>query len=303
MRQLKELTVLSFSGPRFEDHGLDVDVLPEIMAYKRLLQETAKEVWRLSHPQRVRLPKMFEAGVALKFFGLEAGSTRVPLMREVLYEDPLLLTLPDELDEAALLLEQTIVAAGRHEDAPARLPRSVIPLFEDLGRTLREDEYLLVGAGAHSIAARYDRPVKERILAWASSPYSDLIDLSGEVRAMDLDGLKFTLRLADGRKIAGRFKPEQETAVLEGLGEHGNRQIRVIGRGEFAPEDGVLKQILNVESIEMIAPEVVEVDTTPIWKRLASIGADVPKDSWNAVPADLSKNVDRYLYGGRKEKH
>jgi hypothetical protein len=302
--RVRELTVIRFSGPRFEDHGLDVDVLPEIIAYKRLLQETAKEVWRLTHPQRVRLPKKFEAaGVTLKFFGLEAGSTGVPLMREVPEGAPELLQLSDELDEAALLLEQSIRAAGEYQEVPARLPRDVIPLFEDLGKTLHEDEYLLIQAFASKVPARYDSRVKQRILAWASSPYSDLIDLSGEVRAMDLDGLKFTLRLADGRKIAGRFKPEHETAVLEGLGEHGSRRMRVIGHGEFSPEDGALKQILDVTSIEMVGPEAVAKGAPPIWERLASIGTNVPADTWDAVPTDLSANIDHYLYGGPKDKH
>ena len=302
MPQVRQLTVIRFNGPRFEDHGLDVDVLPEIIAYKRLLQETAKEVWRLTHPQRVRLPKKFEAaGVTLKFFGLQPGSTGVPLMREVAQVTPELLPLADELDEAALLLEQSIRAAGAYQEVPARLPRDVIPLFEDLGKTLHEDEYLLIQAS--ETPARYDSRVKQRILAWASSPYTDLIDLSGEVRAMDLDGLKFTLRLADGRKIAGRFKPEHETAVLEGLGEHGSRRMRVTGHGEFSPEDGALKQILEVESIEMIGPEAVATSAPPIWERLASIGANLAADTWNTVPTDLSANIDHYLYAGPKDKH
>jgi hypothetical protein len=39
-----ELVKQKFRGPRFEDHGLDVDVLPELIAYKKLLIETAKEI-------------------------------------------------------------------------------------------------------------------------------------------------------------------------------------------------------------------------------------------------------------------
>ena len=184
-------------------------------------------------------------------------------MREVPEGAPQLLSLADELDEAALLLQQTIRAAGEHEEAPARLPREVIPLFEDLGNTLHEDEYLLVNAGAGGRPARYDRPVKERILAWASSSYSRP---NRSFRRSTRDGFgrtKFILRLADGRKIAGRFKPEHETVVLEGLGEHGSRLMRVIGLGEFAPEDGALKQILDIKSIEMIAPQAVAAGAPP----------------------------------------
>jgi hypothetical protein len=300
----KQITVLRFNGPRFEDHGLDVDVLSEIVAYKRLLQETAKEIWRRNNPERVRLPKKFEAEITLKFFSLQPGSTGVPLMRELPFTN-LLQWMPirDELDEAAILLEDAIRAAGERGGIPSQLPRNIIPLFEELGKTLRDDEFLLVSAGTRETTARYDSPVKERILAWATSSYTDLVDLTGEVRATDLDGLKFILRLQDGRKVTGRFKPDQETVVLEALGEHFSRRMRVIGVGQFAPEDGSLRQIVNVERIELLGPESASGTDIPIWERLASIGAAVPGDTWNAVPTDLSTNVDDYLYGGRKDQH
>jgi hypothetical protein len=301
----KQVTLLRFQGPRFEDHGLDVDVLPELMAYKRLLQETAKEIWRREHPERMRLPKMFEADITLKFFRLEPGSTAVPLMRvRDLSSDhfPMATFFDDEVDQAATLLENTIRAAGVGQDAPSKLPRRVIPLFDELGRTLREDEFLLVSAGTREEAARFDAGIRERILSWASSSYTDLVELTGEVRATDLDGLRFTLRLDDGRKIEGRFKPEHETVVLEALGEHFSRRMHVKGVGEFAPEDGTLKQIVEVQRIDLTGPDMTSDTGSPIWQRLASIGAAVPADAWNDVPNDLAANVDQYLYG-RKDRH
>ena len=41
--ETRELTTLRFDGPRFEDHGLEIDVLPELIAYKKILLETTKE--------------------------------------------------------------------------------------------------------------------------------------------------------------------------------------------------------------------------------------------------------------------
>jgi hypothetical protein len=158
MSPRKQVALLRFDGPRFQDHGLDVDVLPEIMTYKRLLQETAKELWRRKHPKRIRLPKNFDAELTLKFFELEAGSTGVPLVRDLILTDQLqLIPYEDELDEAAVLLEDTIRAAGERLRV-TNLPRSIIPLFEELGRTLRGDETLLVSAGKRETAARYDQP-------------------------------------------------------------------------------------------------------------------------------------------------
>ena len=49
--------------------------------------------------------------------------------------------------------------------------------------------------------------------------------------------------------------------------------------------------------------EAVAKGAPPIWERLASIGTNVPADTWDAVPTDLSANIDHYLYGGPKDKH
>ena len=41
--------------------------------------------------------------------------------------------------------------------------------------------------------------------------------------------------------------------------------------------------------------------TRPIWERVADISAQVPLEEWEALPKDLSKNLDHYLYGSPKE--
>src|SRR5262245_59345507 len=76
------LTFLQFYGPGFADHGIEVDVLQEIIIYTRLLQETAKQLWRREHPSRQRLPKRFQKSIGLKFFQIIPGSAIVPLVRD-----------------------------------------------------------------------------------------------------------------------------------------------------------------------------------------------------------------------------
>jgi hypothetical protein len=302
---------LKFNGPRFDDHGLDVDVLSEIVAYKRLLQETAKELWRRKHPDRKRLPKNFDAEISLKFFKIEPGSVGVPLVRGAISERAPRLPFEDELDEAAALLQAAIQDAGLGMGPPKTLPRSIIPLFQDFGRAMRPEEFIavectptpMVEGNAGASFARYDSKVKSNILSWATGAYRDAIDLTGEVRGTDLDGLKFILRLADGRKVPGRFEPDQERIVLAALGEHTKRRLRVAGEGEFSPEDGSLIQIVRIDRVELIEPEALPVHERPIWERLAEIGAAAPPEAWNDVPTDLATNVDRYLYGTKKGSH
>jgi hypothetical protein len=297
-RDRRQVAVLKFEGPRFSDHGLDVDVLPELIAYKRLLQETAKEIWRRRNPERQRLPRHFDAGITLKFFELQAGSTGVPLYREqsVVGNEPYL-PLEDEVDEAAVLLEETMVAAAGDLSVPRSLPRSIIPLFDQFGQTLRPDEFILITRERRLTAARYDRNVRATLLKWAATGYTDVIDLVGEVRGTDLDGQKFSLRLSDGRKIPGRFRPDQEALILEALSDHASRRLRIVGSGDFSHDNGTLQQIASVDRIEILPSREPAAAQVPIWERISSLGAAVPDEVWNAVPSDLSQNLHKYLYG------
>ena len=49
----------TFHGHRFDDGGVDLDVMPDLHRYKTILVEVAKELWRCNHPERKNLPKNF----------------------------------------------------------------------------------------------------------------------------------------------------------------------------------------------------------------------------------------------------
>ena len=139
-----ELVTHRFKGGRFDDHGLDVDVLPELIAYKTILVETAKELWRRKHTDRQRLPKNFEDSLSLKFYEIVPGSAAVPLMREIEIQDGLLPfePPPDELDEAVELVADSVELVSKDKPFPHDFPKNVIPLFSEYGRTLRADEII-----------------------------------------------------------------------------------------------------------------------------------------------------------------
>src|SRR2546426_2804468 len=122
----RQLVTHTFKGKRFEDHGLDLDVLPELYAYKELLVEAAKELWRRNHPDRQRLPKNFEDSLCLKFYQVAEGSVAVPIYREVeTAEQPEFWRAdqPDELDEAVLLVTQAVAAVSAEHPLPDQLPK------------------------------------------------------------------------------------------------------------------------------------------------------------------------------------
>ena len=303
-KKRREVVTHTFKGPRFEDHGLDVDVLPDLLAYKTLLVETAKELWRRNHPGRQRLPRGFEESLSLKFYELKPGSTAVPLVREVedgnqLFEPP-----PDELDQAVGMIAHTIDAAADGSPLPEDLPKNVIPLFSSYGRTLQGDESFEQVIPQRAKPARYTAPIRDEVLRRSQDAYKDIVKLTGEVRAADLDGCNFTLRLKDGTKIPGKFTSEQEAMIVEALREHATQRLKLHGQGEFDPLTRALKRVISVTQLSMQAPgeEAFDAAAAPIWEVVAEISAVVPDDGWANEPRDVSKRVHHYLYGSAEDQ-
>lgn len=300
MRVSKEVVTHSFKGKRFEDHGLDLDVLPDLFAYKQLLVATAKELWRRHHPERKNLPKNFENSLCLKFATLEPGSVAVPIYREIETAeqgDFWQADQPDELDQAVVLVSEAIDAADSDQPLPETLPKNIIPLFGEYGRTLREDESFELQPHGSQTKARYTTKSRANLLRLCAPGYTDWIDSTGEVRAVDLNG-RFELRLEDGTKVPAKFSPEQEGLVTEALCDHASRRLRVKGCAEFHP-GGQLKAIVSVSELAIHPVGQVPFDPSakPVWEIIEEIGAAVPTEEWDKVPTDGARNLDHYLYG------
>jgi len=124
------------------------------------------------------------------------------------------------------------------------------------------------------------------------------VELRGEVRAADLDGRQFSLRLDDGTKIVAKFTTEQEQTITEALHEHATRRLRLKGKAEVA-RTGRIKRVASVESLAVEPAETVKPVSAakPIWEIALEMGASVPKEEWAEVPTDGARNVHHYLYG------
>lgn len=304
MKIKRPLVTHTFKGRRFEDHGVDLDVLPDLYAFKELLVATAKELWRRNHPERKNLPKNFEDSLCLKFYEVKSGSAAVPIFREVesdsqetLWESNHL----DELDEAVALVTDAAQAADTDKPLPDQLPKNVIPLFEKYGKTLLEDEYFEVQPQGSQKRAAYTRKSRERLLQFCAENYSDTVDFTGEVSAVDLGG-SFVLRLDDGTKVPAKFSPEQEAVVTEALRDHCSRRLRVRGTAEYQA-DGKVKSIVSVSdlTVQPVGELPFDPNAKPIWEVIEEIGANVPAAEWDNVPTDGAQNLDHYLYGHEKK--
>lgn len=296
----EDLAVLRFQGDRFANHTLDVDTTQELIAYKKLVLECAKELWRRRNPGRTNLPGGFEKGFSIVFSEMREGSVGIPLKRRIEREDDELDLPPeDEFPMAARMIDETIEAAGAGETLPAELPRNVIPLFREFGKTLSAEESVFTRATGRSSEAAYSAVARERLATWAEPTYEDVVELHGEVSMANVRGGQFALVLEDGRTPNGRFNPEQETLVLEALCHHRDVRLRVRGTGEFNQADRSLRRLVRVDHIEIATagPAVYDESVPPIWEVVTEIGVQAPRGTWDNVPRDLSNRVDEYIYG------
>ncbi len=184
-----DLASLRFDGKRFEGHALDVECTQELIAYRTLILECAKELWRRKNPDRVRLPKGFEDGFRVQFDRIEEGSAVVPLkrVREAVQGE---LDLGDEFDEAATLVDAAIGAADQDDLLPEQLPSNVIPLFAGFGRTLRDDEVLFTRARASNGEAAYTPKARKRVVSAALQAYAALVTSADTGAVRDLGQIR-----------------------------------------------------------------------------------------------------------------
>jgi hypothetical protein len=299
----QSLSTLRFKGARFDDHGLELSVLPELLAYRTLLVETAKELWhkrnRKENGDSKNLPKNFEDKIRIKFYAIQSGSTAIPLESTFNCPDGELPIEPvSEVEDAAKVIDLAIDAATRNASPPEELPARVISIFDDFGKTLADGESIEISRPGQTNSVVYNAETRSRISQWVEKTYEDSIDLMGEVRSADLDGRQFAIRLNSGRKIPGKFSSDQEQNITEALREHDSNQLRIVGKGEFRHNGGTLKRIIQVSSLTVLSRGFQEFDKAevPFWKMISDIGNQVPDDEWKKLPENLSETVDAYLY-------
>jgi hypothetical protein len=293
-----ELATLRFEGLRFAHHALDVECTAELIAYRRLVLECAKELWRRKYPTRARLPRGFEEGFRLEMDRVTPGSAAVPIRRAwVEAQDDL---FDDEFAEAVGLIDATISAAARDDLLPSALPANVIPLFAEFGRSLRADEVLYVRGHRAPTEAPYTAKARERLVNWVEPSYQDVVSVVGEVRMANVGAGRFTLQLApDAPLVEGRFDLAQEALVLDALRGHREVRLRVQGLAEFATRDRQMRRFVRLDEIRVEHAEAARFDEAApaIWEVLSGLGEAAPENAWSTVPADLSTRIEEVVYG------
>ncbi|MBT9132891.1 MAG: hypothetical protein DDT32_02229 [Syntrophomonadaceae bacterium] len=295
----EEVVRLTFKGQRFKDHALDLSALSELAQFQRLVAETAKSLWRATHPGRERLPKQFENRIRLCLRKIEEGSAVAPL--EVYTEDPVQIPFePTEVEQAISLARDVFAAVEEDQPIPERFPKELLQEFVRWGAELADDEEIEVKPFG-SEPTRFTPRTREKLAKFMETSYEDQVDVTGEVLEADVRQRRFQLWVDDRTGVTIPFSKEEEDEVTTALKEHHSRRVRVKGQGEFSPQGKPLR-IMQVSDLQVlpVGETPFDISARSIWEEIAEIAESIPREEWDKLPSDLTDNLDHYIYGSPK---
>jgi hypothetical protein len=243
-----------FTGPRFEEHTLPVEVTVDLAAYKDLIVELAKHLYLADHPERKRVPKRFEESFALHLAQVEGGSARPVLAVVVAAGLALQGGAADYFHQARDLVGDCVAAKAEQASLPARFPKELLAYFNVFGRSLRDGEALELPGTAGGVAELTPARRKALVLD-VQRVYSRDVEASGVVAEIDFDGKTFELRREDGTTVLVTM-PEIFTEDVRRAGGRDRMQVQVAGVGVFDAYDR-LQKLAETQHIEVFPNQML----------------------------------------------
>lgn len=239
-----------FRGKRFDEAAMPLEALVELEAYRELVLAVAEALFRQQNPDRVRLPKGFGESLRLVLASQEPGST-VPNVDRVLPSGPATLpgieTGPDLFDQAAQIVREAFEAAAR-ESLPESVAADLVGRMLAFGKTLREDESVVIAAPGARVGPVVDRRVRRWLQQRVGGPYEEPVELVGQVRAADRDREGFHVRTLDGSRVPVSSAGPLFDRALASLAEES--VVRVRGTGIY-DAGGALLKVINVGDVSL----------------------------------------------------
>lgn len=238
-----------FTGARFDEHTLPVDVARDLAAYEALIVELAKHLYLQDHPERQRVPKGFAGNFRLDIERIDEGSTK-PLLALVLAG---VLALQggdrDYFENARDLIAECI--ASPIDALPIAFPKELLAHFNQIGRSLREDEALeLPVRNANNLPARLTQEKRRQLVLATEQEYEKDVDLFGTIAELDWEKSTFRMRLNDGGQVSIQI-PDSFVGKAREFGGRPRHQVNVKGVASYDSYER-LQKIKSIDSLEIV---------------------------------------------------
>lgn len=236
-----------FTGARFDEHTLPVDVARDLAAYESLIVELAKHLYLQEHPERQRVPKGFAADFRLDIERIDEGSAKPMLALVMAGALALQGGERDYFDRARDLVAECIAAPVAA--LPAAFPKELLSYFNQFGRSLRADESLELPIQRGNVTARLTQEKRKQLVLAADQVYQKEVDLLGSIAEVDWEKSSFRLRLADGGQV-NVVMPDSFHNKAREFGGKTRHLVSLKGVATFDSWDR-LQRLVSVDSLEV----------------------------------------------------
>ena len=236
-----------FTGARFDEHTLPVDVARDLAAYERLIVELAKHLYLQEHPGRQRVPKGFEAGFRLDIERIDEGSTKPMLALVMAGALALQGGERDYFERARDLVAECIAAPVTA--LPEAFPKELLGYFNQFGRSLRADEALELPLPREGDPARLTQEKRKQLVLAASQVYEQEVSLTGYIEEVDFAKLSFRLKPADGPAVVIPMPDSFHDTARTYAGRQ-RHHIGVVGIGTYDSYER-LDKVISIDPLEI----------------------------------------------------
>lgn len=222
-----------FAGGRFDNHVIPFDILPDLAAYRALLIEIAKMLFRQNHAKS-RVPKGFEESFQLGLSRIDGGSSAVAYAVRLSTgsgnaQSELGFAKYQEFEEAQTYLENLLIEVQTTGKVPENFTPELADRFNPFGQNLREDEYVELNYGG-AAPIRYDNRIRKRIVLSREKTYESSVDSIFTLNGGLLDAAVIHVRDEGGTKFDFRASSDLE---FETAYSRPGQKVRLIGTGSF----------------------------------------------------------------------
>lgn len=243
-------------GPRFDGHEIPLDVLRDLAALQDLVVEVAKWQFLEDHQERSRSPRGFTDDIQLTLTGLTAGCVELAIGLCV-SEATLPGTVPQNVEyfgKARDRIVDAIGAAGQDQPIIGHLPSRALGYFNQIGRSLRDDEAIEFAPANGRPAVRLTTQARRRLVLASAEEYSGEVEIRGVVPEADQRKMSFQVQTRGDGLLTVPFPTQHADTVKAAFnGYRGGVRVRLQGIGRRDARDRLVG-IDEVEHIELLHP-------------------------------------------------
>lgn len=240
-------------GPRFSARGVPVEALAEIVAYREIVVDVARQLFLRDHPDRERSLRNLDKKLDLRLLEVNEGSADLLITRATASDqitDNEGKPIADLLDESRDLITAAISSVAASFELPPKFPRKSLPKFRALGRSLSAGDTLRIGAVSGATATYTERTRARFLDLIADNSRPARQEISGRIVELDPEKAIFHLRTSEDYRVQASYVLDDVSIPSSWLvDESGDGPLVSVIGSALVSDDGEIQKFISVERV------------------------------------------------------